>query len=306
MDGGSFRVSDLLLPEWSTDEVLLTGFQVVQAQDMEVGSDIRLRDVRVFVLRGSLEYITAGGWDVREVDDENFELRLGPVQRITSPLGVYLLVVTPNDGQAGERVHDAASLAAAVLGGAVIYRELFMNVLSASEQGTAIKGPDFGPPKNFPAPSLDADSIRQYKEAYVALGSAVQDVKARVQLSLRWFEEAHHRFNEDSLLRYWFAIETLAMPNTADIRPANQLLANAYGKTEQEIRSEVELGRLQGLRSNIVHKGLTSPLDPRLLNFAAAVYADLLEATLGLPCRKRATTRKAAIGPSIAPLIPPF
>ena len=295
-------MSDLSLPEWSTTEVLVAGYQVVQATGMVVGSDIRLGDVRVLLVRGSVEYSTARGWEVREVDDENFEFRLGPIERITAPPGVYLLIVTPNDGHGGERVQVAAPLAAAVLGGSVIYRALFTNVFSTTGAGTQIKGPTFGPPKNFPAPSLDTDSVRRYKEAYLAVGSASQ--RARIQLSLRWFEEAHHTFNEDALLRYWFAIETLAMPNTTDIRPANELLARAYGMSLHDIRAEIELGRLQGLRSDIAHHGLMTALDSRLLNFAAAVYADILEATLGLTCQRRATSQKAAIGPSIAPLIP--
>jgi hypothetical protein len=301
---GAFEVVDLLLPEWPTTEVLVCGYQVVQATGLAVGSDIRLGDARVLVLRSSLEYFTAPRWEVRELDDENFEFRIGPVERIRSPVGVYLLVMTPNDGHGSERVQVAAPLAAAILGGAVIYRALFTNVFSTTGAGTQIKGPEFGPPKNLPTPSLDPGSVRRYKEVYLAVASSADN--ARIHLSLRWFEEAHHRFNEDALLRYWVAIETLAMPNTTNIRPANTLLSRAYGVSYDSICTDIELGRLQKLRSDIAHGGLRGALDPRLLNFAAAVYTDILEALLGLPCNRRATAQKAAIGPSIAPLIPHF
>ena len=305
MAEGSFKVPDLLLPEWSADEILLTGYQVVQAQQLgNGGHDIRLGDVRVLLLRGSLEYITAGDLGVREIDDENFEVLVGPIERVTSPPGVYLMVVTPKGGQDIGRAREAAALAAAVLGEAVTYRHLFTNVLSTTKRGTQIAGPVLVHPKSFPPPLLDAESASQYKAAYLALGSAGEPLKARAQLSLQWFAEAQHSSDEQALLRYWFAIETLAMPDTTNIRPANQLLASAYGMTEQEAQREIELGRLYGLRSDIAHGGLRSALDSRLLRFAAAVYTDLLEATLGLPCRRRAIDQKSAIGESIAALVP--
>jgi hypothetical protein len=296
------RVSDLSLPEWSTTELVVTGYQVVQATGMTVGHDVRLGDVRVLILKGSVGYFTARGWEIREVDDDNFEFRLGPIEQVTAPSGVYMLVITPNDGHGIERIQVAAPLAAAILGGSVIYRALYTNIFSTTTAGTQVQGPDFGPPKNFPAPALDNDSVKRYKTAYQAIGNASD--MARIQLSLRWFEEAHHAFNEDALLRYWFAIETLAMPNAANIRPANELLAQAYGISVRDIQVEIELGRLQGLRSEIAHNGLMATLDPRLLNFVAAVYTDILEAKLGLTCQRRARSLKLAIGSSIAPLIP--
>jgi Apea-like HEPN len=282
--------------------VLVAGYQVVQATHLTMGYDIRLGDARVLVFRDGFEYFTAPGWEIREIDNENFEFRLGPINRTVAPDGVYLLVVTPHDGHALERVSVAAPLAAAVLGSSTIYRPLFTNVISRTAASVQIMGPAFAVPKNFLSPSLEPQSVQRYKDAYLAIEASAD--KARIELSLRWFEEAHHRLNEDALLRYWIAIETLAMPDTTNIRPAEELLADAYGMTIATIRSEIELGRLFNLRGDIAHNGLRSALDPRLLNFVAAVYADLLEAMLGLPCSRRASAVKATIGPSIAPLTP--
>jgi hypothetical protein len=255
-------------------------------------------------MKGTFAYISADSWSIEELDDDHFEFRLGPLRHALAPLGTYLLVCTPGDKNAGERTADAAALAAATLGEAVVYRQLFTNVFSTHDSSVQVKGPTFGPPRNFPGPDLAGDTIRRFKDLYRALGSLSATDRARVQLSFRWFDEAVHAFNQDALLRYWFAIETLAMPSTTNIRPANQLLAKAYGRTEAEIRDWIELGRVQKLRSDITHNGLRAPLDPRLLNFVAAIYADLLDATLGLSCRERALFRKTVIGPSIAPLIP--
>ena len=295
-------INDLMLPEWSMDEILVTGYQIVQAQDLTVGHDVRLGDVRVLIFRGALEYFTAPSWEVTEVDSDNFQVSVGPIQRIKSPVGTYMLVVTPNGADAIVRSEVAAALAAAVVGSALIYREIYSNVFSSVGAGTQIKGPIFGPPKNFSSPPLSREVIQRYKDAYQLLQSATE--RAQIEMSLSWFKEAHSTFNENAFLRYWLAIEILAMPNTTDIAPANAILAQAYGVSDQQIRQDIELGRLYGLRSNIVHNGLRATLDPRLLNYAAAVYTDLLEAILGLPCSKKALAQKASIGSSISILIP--
>ena len=296
------KAIDLALPGWSAEEILVTGYQVVQAVGMTDGHDIRLGNVRVLIIKGVISYFTAQSWKVEEVDNENFRFSLGPITSVTSPLGVYMLLITPNDGRGGKRIQVAAPLAAAVLGGSVIYRELYTNVLSTISGDTQIKGPTFGPPKNFPVPDLDRGSVQRYKDAYGKFATSPE--RTRIELSLKWFEEAHHASNEDALLRYWFAIEILAMPDTENVRPANELLARAYGVPIDDIRRKIELGRLQGLRSDIAHQGFRTTIDTRLLNFAAAVYTDLLEAILDLPCRRLALSRKATIGESIAPLIP--
>lgn len=184
MTTDGFTVSDLALPEWSSTELLVTGYQVVQATGMTTGHDIRLGDVRVLILAGSVSYITAPSYEIREVDDENFEVRVGPVTRITAPPGVYMVIITPNDERGSERVQVAAPLAAATLGGSVIYRKLYTNILSTTGSGTQVKGPAFETPKSFPAPSLGADSVRLYKDTYMAIDAARD--KARIQLSLRW------------------------------------------------------------------------------------------------------------------------
>jgi hypothetical protein len=298
----NLSISDLILPEWSADEVLVTGYQIVQAQDMTQGADVRLGDVRVLITRAALEYFTTESWAVTEVDAENFWIGVGPVQRINSPLGTYMLVVTPDGPNAIARSQAAAALAATVIGGALIYREIYMNIFSSVGAGTKIKGPTFQPPKNFPPPALDSQVFLRYKSAYQKLQSAPD--RSRIELSLTWFKEAHSTFGENSFLRYWLAIETLAMPNTTNITPANAILAQAYGVSNQKIQQDIELGRLYGLRSDIVHNGLRSALDSKLLNYAAAVYADLLEAILGLPCMKRALSQKANIGSSISIIVP--
>ena len=150
MTDEAFKVSDLSLPEWSTTELLVTGYQVVQATGITIGHYIRLGDARVLIIKGSIGYFAARGWEIRELGDDNFEFPIGPVEQIAAPSGVYLLAVTQNDSHGSKRIQVAGPLAAAIFGGSVIYRELFTNIFSTTGAGTQVKGPVFGRPRTSP------------------------------------------------------------------------------------------------------------------------------------------------------------
>ncbi len=80
----------------------------------------------------------------------------------------------------------------------------------------------------------------------------------------------------DAVLKHWVALETLVMPNTTDLRPVNEVLKRVYGKPMAEIQATFGVGRVFGLRAQIVHHGAIVPIDERLLRYLEALYADLL------------------------------
>ena len=51
----------------------------------------------------------------------------------------------------------------------------------------------------------------------------------------------------------------------------------------ETVRRRFRMGRLYGLRGEVVHHGLQPPIDGRLLKYLAAVYCDVLRHELGLP-----------------------
>ena len=105
--------------------------------------------------------------------------------------------------------------------------------------------------------------------------------RERIALSLRWYEEATRDDGVDVLLKLWFALETLAMPDTTDIRPIRDGLASIYGTSPADAGQRYGISRIFGLRSRIVHEGLRIEVPPLLLAYIRAVYVDLLVAKLG-------------------------
>lgn len=92
----------------------------------------------------------------------------------------------------------------------------------------------------------------------------------------------------DAYLKNWFALETLGMPDTSDVRPLNDSLARAYAIPLKEAESRFAVGRLFGLRSRIVHDGQIVPIHARLLDYIAAIFVDVLFERLNVAAERRA------------------
>jgi hypothetical protein len=116
-----------------------------------------------------------------------------------------------------------------------------------------------------------------------AISGLGEQQRNRMDLSLQWFfraEETHQ--GVDGSLMYWFALKSLAMPGFEKIAAIEARLAKIYQLNRAFVRDSFRLGKLYGLRGDIVHHGYHPPIDARVLDFMAAVYWDLLLDTLKL------------------------
>jgi hypothetical protein len=109
--------------------------------------------------------------------------------------------------------------------------------------------------------------------------------RVRLNLAAEWYRLAESTI--DPVLEFiymWLSIEVLAMPNTSNIRPLRERLAEGLGGSEQDWRQLV--GRLYGTRSNIVH-GAQRSVDPHELENLRDIVEALFELELGWIARDR-------------------
>ncbi len=112
-----------------------------------------------------------------------------------------------------------------------------------------------------------------------------------IETALRWYGQAIEEGRpEDSFLKLWIAIEALSMPDSTNVRSAIRMLAASYGFREEEARDFFQLGRIQGLRSRILHEGALVEVSPRFIDLVCALFRDLLFAELGIPCEQAFAT----------------
>lgn len=143
--------------------------------------------------------------------------------------------------------------------------------------------------------SLEPEELEVNEETFSLLSEAIEHFMAldpeqrqRLSLASRWYVKATREEELDKFISFWIALEVLAMPNESNVRPALQRLADIYEIDFADARETFPLGRLQGIRSNIVHDGRTPALARVVNDFVAAVYRDLAKDQLGLATGRHA------------------
>jgi len=260
-----------------------------------LNTTISIGNVRAFLFYGALDYYDASSTRVSVADERPTQLRVQPgLRRVQAEEGPYLMVLTPYrvDNVPGDEAATTASLdataglLAVVNTPNVVAERLFDHELDMVGDRLTVRRPASRNPLYVPPPDVSGSRGPVLAQAARAQASLPDDAANRVRLALRWVEAALSGDTIDSFLKYWVAIETLAMPET-NVAALNDRLARTYGTSRGEANVTFGAGRSQGLPSRIVHHGELVPVDLRLLEYARAMFTDLLYDVLDLTTEHR-------------------
>jgi hypothetical protein len=208
-----------------------------------------------------------------------------------SNLGTFVVLATPHhlDGQEGseeasrERLRTAAGLLGAVMGKNAIFDPVFSFEIDSAGNAVNIGSVAFQNPGWFRIPNLSQDGLGLIESFSLRISALAPKIRDRTHLSLRWLYQAMGEPDGVfSFLKYWIAIETLAMPDGTNIRPVIRRLSLAYSHSEAKVRETFAIGRLFDLRGQIVHHGRAPLIGQDLLAYVEAIYVDLLAQVVGV------------------------
>ena len=122
------------------------------------------------------------------------------------------------------RISEVVGLLAAINGRNMVFEHIFdyEYVLGKNEQGKIerrVIGSVLQNPFTLPVPDINKKRLKLISDIENAILVKPLPEANRITLSLRWFQAAIYEEGVDALLKLWIAIETLAMPDTTDIRP---------------------------------------------------------------------------------------
>jgi len=299
------RLIDLAPHSWFThtdgSSIWVTGYRGLRVpkENFALGPKVvDFNEVRAIVLYGALKYIDASQAKIEVITDNQWHIDVSKIQERETSEGVYLLFLAPFavDGQPGnepatrEKISTAAGLFAAFNGRNIVYERLFDNIIEMSDGRSSAFSPVFENPMWFIPPDLSDARLDIISKADRAITTLPEPDRNRIRLSLRWFEQALYESGVDAYLKYWIALETLAMPDTTNIRPLNESLSRAYNLSCEAVRDRFAIRKLFGLRGRIVHDGQLVPIHANLLRYLEALYADVLLVHLDLLCDRRAAS----------------
>lgn len=294
-------IEHLLPSAWQLPDSVLTQCHRTLRASLEVAGPEcvcwDLEHVRAMSFWGTASYMKVRD-EVTTRDDGSLHVDVHEASEAQLPQGRYLLLITPFDNEplARARLREMLGLLYAYHGRNIAYERVYEQAVKLKEPGVVVFGESTENPLHLRVPALGSGTHEDLKVAIAAIPSLEPELRARLELSLRWFEGAVRDSGPDALLRYWVAIEALAMPKTTNVKSVNQRLAVGYQVTLEQVSAEFEVGRLQGLRSDLVHGSRIVVVRGELLSYVAALYCDLLFIELALPCPRRAREYMAEHG----------
>jgi hypothetical protein len=287
---------DLLPPSWKCREgqSYVSAYRMlgVPLSDLSPPFAVELANVCVLFawmelphLRVESEYEPSPDGQIR-VNVHSSEGRVYP----GAPSALFITTVESGDPRglaaAQQDIHETVGVLSAFESMTLVFEHLENYWFSLPDGKLSAAASLLVDPLWFYAATLDEAARHRWQLASKAITSSAD--AERIRLSLRWFDEAKRSRGVDAFLKFWFALETLAMPDTTDISSIRAFLAAIYSVAGSQTEAHFGIGRLFGLRSHSVHNGLRIDLQPHLLSYIGGIYLDLLVHTLGFSAPKRA------------------
>jgi hypothetical protein len=265
---------------------------------------LSLGSCRAALLWGSINYVFGGEAAFVAQPDGWVHLKAGNFEVRDTPEGPYAMLMTAygtggangDEAQAKAELDAAVGLLGAVLGRNIVYEHVYDNILYFDDNKTSATSPIVENPASFGPPFIDAGLLLLPEQIASRIAALSEREQGRAKLGLRWFGSAMIDREVTGFIKYWLALETVAMPNTSNIFPLQSLIAKAYGCSIQDAARQFQIGRIFGLRAAIVHDGRIKGIHENLSAYMEALFFDVLNELLGLPCEHRAGVVKSRPG----------
>ena len=257
---------------------------------------INLKNLTIVIIQGTIQYLDAGAAKIEIIDEANWKFDAEKIIERTSVAGTYVLIMAPfdvdgtvgNEAAIRNQITEAVGLLSSLHGRNIVFQHLFDNVIEMSERKSTAFSPVMDNPNFFPIVGIGSNATKLLRQADAAIAKSDHKQKIAISLALRWFKSAVYETDGISgFVKYWVAIETLAMPDTTNIAPITQMLSDAYEISIEEVRQRFLVGRILNFRSEIIHNGHLGAINANLFRYMEALFSDLLSIKLGLRFEKR-------------------
>lgn len=279
-------------PKNEGNNLWVAGYRCLLVDPTELQRGIKTIDfdrVRAVMLWGHLKYFSAPNkWHIDS--DGHIHYEVDEIKESSTEEGSYIVFLTPYavsgtaepESVVRERVDVAAGLLAAIANRNIVAEKIYENILDTTSLQSTFYGPVLENP-NWSGPvDIGKHGIDRLNAAASNASSLPDKTRNRVGLSLRWYEMSIRDSGVNEFIKLWLAIETLAMPDTTDIKMLIGILSKGYSVSYDEAKTRYCIGEIFGLRALVVHQGKIVGIDGHLIKFMRAIFSDLLSHQLNI------------------------
>jgi len=233
--------------------------KLYRTQLIKSGKGVLVIDpVRIEVFSGSRRYqlLAAVAPSVMAVGRE--QTLLAPQQIVLAAGGTYIELKARVRDPAGARefcenqCDRAAAILAAALTPDLFVDELWRGWIVDGDRTFGDRWAKLAAPIDFNANALQV-AVTSFKRS-LGRNSAIDN---RFTLMSKLLARATvMRPGEEKFLWLWTILEVFPMRNTSDIGPISELLAVITGESSVQLKDKLQIGRLFGARSDLVHDGI--------------------------------------------------
>lgn len=182
-------------------------------------------------------------------------------RQVNFPDDCYLIVeCEASENKPGFGIHRSALWIAEIIAVFdLLYRDVVAEKLFAGVVNTpgTFAWVSEAPVRITAQPLFDTEHLAEnIATSYTAVLALSEDIRERYSLASRWFRRGHETVSlVDKFLYWWIVLEIF--PGKDVVWNTSKLLAaKVYpDKTASEIKAKIKLGRIAGLRIDIVHNG---------------------------------------------------
>ncbi|GAA0887472.1 hypothetical protein [Rhodanobacter soli] len=284
-NSGSFDPTTLANPHWFSsghnDSLYVEAYELALVPAVIPRKIFRFDEIVVLIKTAKLDYLEMAGVKIKFGKERQVEM--SAEHRIsTSEFSPKLITIQPHRsdrpdevGELADRSTEYVSLLVSTNYRNIACRRLFTHIVGRGNSSMVAAGSLIRLPFDLPAPDLTQEALGRFPKCHGEIEKRSPNQKQKITLSLHWHLKGIQSDGLDSFLSLWIALETLAMTST-NIADLNSALAAVYNITRESASAEFGVGRIFGLRSQIVHNGIRKRISTDLTDYMECLYADLL------------------------------
>lgn len=262
-----------LFPEYKESELIISGYDT---QSNIANANLTRYfgcDFSVLFYCGELTYISSEGFGDIDLVDGQLRYSLGVTQFGKSKSSYWIITIYEKKKH-NEYHKEIEGIISTIYGKDFLNKKIFTQECYRDQ--STFSTPAFLNPYYRVTENITEEKIRYMNVFEQWLYRLDENEMASIIRSMAWLSEASKTYGSDSFLRMWIALEIGFTKTDNTVKELREKIARANDIVNEKVDAIFCLGKMYGVRKEIVHRGKNPPIDGSILDIMYYLFTDLL------------------------------